>query len=173
MRQLRLLDWMDAVTKERAIRKANAIEYKSGYPTQLFNDTWMKRNWGFVSLPRAYEPRLARHQSERKSTRAHRAHKVGADNRGAGPIQIARRSYLLVPDAGPGRRLLRAEPQRNEYVDEGSLDGIPKIEFSISGRHYAVPISFNRSAQLYRLRDGRRCRWARGLAPFSFTPYFF
>lgn len=47
--ELEDLDWMDAATKERAIKKANAIEYKCGYPEQLFNDTWMKQNWGFVS----------------------------------------------------------------------------------------------------------------------------
>uniref|UniRef100_A0A914CY12 Uncharacterized protein n=1 Tax=Acrobeloides nanus TaxID=290746 RepID=A0A914CY12_9BILA len=49
IRELRQLDWMDSVTKERAIAKANAIEYKSGYPAQLFNDTWMKLNWGIAA----------------------------------------------------------------------------------------------------------------------------
>lgn len=48
--QLNKLDWMDPGTKERAIRKANAIEYKSGYPATLFNDSWMHANWGFVSF---------------------------------------------------------------------------------------------------------------------------
>lgn len=49
IRELRQLDWMDSATKERAIAKANAIEYKSGYPMQLFNDTWMATNWGIVN----------------------------------------------------------------------------------------------------------------------------
>ncbi|KAH7725122.1 Protein NEP-21 a [Aphelenchoides avenae] len=50
--QLNKLDWMDPGTKERAIRKANAIEYKSGYPATLFNDSWMHANWGFNQTTR-------------------------------------------------------------------------------------------------------------------------
>uniref|UniRef100_A0A915CTB1 Endothelin-converting enzyme 1 n=1 Tax=Ditylenchus dipsaci TaxID=166011 RepID=A0A915CTB1_9BILA len=46
-KQLSQLHWMDATTRKRAILKANRIEYKSGYPPQLFNDTWMAANWGF------------------------------------------------------------------------------------------------------------------------------
>jgi len=38
---------MDAKTKQRAIGKANYIQYKNGYPLYLFNDTWMQQNWGF------------------------------------------------------------------------------------------------------------------------------
>jgi predicted metalloendopeptidase len=49
IRQLRSLDWMDDMTKRRAIEKANYIQYKNGYPQYLFNDTWMQENWGYVS----------------------------------------------------------------------------------------------------------------------------
>ena len=47
--QLNELDWMDSATRQRAIQKAHAIDYKSGYPKQIFNDTWMEQSWGFVS----------------------------------------------------------------------------------------------------------------------------
>lgn len=46
--ELHNIDWMDEQTKRRAVEKANFIEYKSGYPAWLFNDTWMQDNWGLV-----------------------------------------------------------------------------------------------------------------------------
>ncbi|CAD6193486.1 unnamed protein product [Caenorhabditis auriculariae] len=54
IKQLNHLDWMDDVTRDRAISKANMIEYKSGFPQVLFNDTWMEKNWGLAILPREY-----------------------------------------------------------------------------------------------------------------------
>ena len=49
IKQLHILDWMDEATRKRAINKAGMIEYKSGYPEVLFNDTWMDKHWGMVS----------------------------------------------------------------------------------------------------------------------------
>ncbi|ULT91529.1 hypothetical protein L3Y34_009258 [Caenorhabditis briggsae] len=54
IKQLHVLDWMDETTRRRAISKANMIEYKSGFPMVLFNDTWMEKNWGMVIKPREY-----------------------------------------------------------------------------------------------------------------------
>ncbi|GMT11384.1 hypothetical protein PFISCL1PPCAC_2681, partial [Pristionchus fissidentatus] len=51
IKQLHVLDWMDDETRERAISKANAIEYKSGYPEVLFDDEWMKKQWGIPFRP--------------------------------------------------------------------------------------------------------------------------
>ncbi|MFH4979232.1 hypothetical protein AB6A40_005941 [Gnathostoma spinigerum] len=45
--QLKKVDWMDNGTRRRAIEKAKFIEYKSGYPKYLFNDSWMAENWGY------------------------------------------------------------------------------------------------------------------------------
>ncbi|VDK42045.1 unnamed protein product [Anisakis simplex] len=44
--QLHSVDWMDDMTKKRAIEKAKCIEYKSGFPSYIFNETWMNQNWG-------------------------------------------------------------------------------------------------------------------------------
>uniref|UniRef100_A0A7E4ZZ96 Neprilysin n=1 Tax=Panagrellus redivivus TaxID=6233 RepID=A0A7E4ZZ96_PANRE len=55
--QLDELDWMDVSTKNRAVKKANAIDYKSGYPLHIFNDTWMEQSWGFKPSTKA-EPLL-------------------------------------------------------------------------------------------------------------------
>lgn len=46
--QLQNVDWMDHLTKRRAIEKAECIEYKSGFPPYIFNETWMNENWGTV-----------------------------------------------------------------------------------------------------------------------------
>lgn len=54
IKQLHVLDWMDEITRRRAISKANMIEYKSGFPMVLFNDTWMEKNWGMIIKPREY-----------------------------------------------------------------------------------------------------------------------
>ncbi|EGT58994.1 hypothetical protein CAEBREN_21284 [Caenorhabditis brenneri] len=54
IKQLHVLDWMDETTRRRAISKANMIEYKSGFPMVLFNDTWMEKNWGMIIKPREY-----------------------------------------------------------------------------------------------------------------------
>uniref|UniRef100_A0A914XPP0 Peptidase family M13 n=1 Tax=Plectus sambesii TaxID=2011161 RepID=A0A914XPP0_9BILA len=55
--ELHNIDWMDDKTKQRAVDKANFIEYKSGYPPWLFNDTWMQDNWGLTPTNRT-EPLL-------------------------------------------------------------------------------------------------------------------
>ncbi|CAI5450802.1 unnamed protein product [Caenorhabditis angaria] len=54
IKQLKVLDWMDEVTRNRAISKANMIEYKSGFPAQILNDTWMDKNWGLRIAPDEY-----------------------------------------------------------------------------------------------------------------------
>ncbi|PAV57490.1 hypothetical protein WR25_23617 [Diploscapter pachys] len=54
IKQLKVLDWMDETTRERAIQKANMIDYKSGFPEYLFNDTWMMQNWGIPLIPNEY-----------------------------------------------------------------------------------------------------------------------
>lgn len=54
IKQLHVLDWMDEATRKRAISKANMIEYKSGFPSLIFNDTWMEKNWGIVIQPQEY-----------------------------------------------------------------------------------------------------------------------
>lgn len=48
--QLRKAEWMDRITKQRAIEKAQYVEYKSGYPPYIYNETWMRTVWTFVSF---------------------------------------------------------------------------------------------------------------------------
>ncbi|CEF63708.1 Phosphate-regulating neutral endopeptidase [Strongyloides ratti] len=57
LRELLNADWMDSKTKERALNKAENIEYKIGYPETLFNDTWMQQYWG-DKIPSDREPIL-------------------------------------------------------------------------------------------------------------------
>jgi predicted metalloendopeptidase len=52
------LDWMDKQTKDRMILKAQEMTYKMGYPSQLFNDTWMEEKWNYVKQPTHTEPLL-------------------------------------------------------------------------------------------------------------------
>uniref|UniRef100_A0AC35TKT4 Neprilysin n=1 Tax=Rhabditophanes sp. KR3021 TaxID=114890 RepID=A0AC35TKT4_9BILA len=57
MTELKNADWMDSITKERALKKAEMITYKLGYPETLFNDTWMQEYWG-DKVPSDKEPIL-------------------------------------------------------------------------------------------------------------------
>ncbi|VDK30069.1 unnamed protein product [Gongylonema pulchrum] len=45
IKQLEAVDWMDEGTRKRAILKAEHINYKSGFPSYLFNETYMMDNW--------------------------------------------------------------------------------------------------------------------------------
>ncbi|KAI6228793.1 Neprilysin-21 [Aphelenchoides fujianensis] len=38
-------DWMDERTRERAVRKLNAIRVHSAFPPALFNDEWLEAQW--------------------------------------------------------------------------------------------------------------------------------
>lgn len=49
VRQLEKVEWMDEETRRRAIIKAEHINYKSGFPDYIFNETYMNENWGMVS----------------------------------------------------------------------------------------------------------------------------
>uniref|UniRef100_A0A0N5AXE2 Neprilysin n=1 Tax=Syphacia muris TaxID=451379 RepID=A0A0N5AXE2_9BILA len=56
--QLRKSDWMDSTTRQRAIEKAEYVEYKSGYPPYIYNETWMKAIWTFPEIPNKPESLL-------------------------------------------------------------------------------------------------------------------
>ncbi|KAM3716821.1 Neprilysin-21 [Dirofilaria immitis] len=45
IKQLQDVDWMDNETRQRAIIKAQHINYKSGFPSYIFNESYMKENW--------------------------------------------------------------------------------------------------------------------------------
>ncbi|VDO28865.1 unnamed protein product [Onchocerca flexuosa] len=45
IKQLQTVDWMDEETRQRAIIKAQHINYKSGFPLYIFNESYMKENW--------------------------------------------------------------------------------------------------------------------------------
>lgn len=49
IKQLETVDWMDEKTRQRAILKAENINYKSGFPQYIFNETYMLDNWMLVS----------------------------------------------------------------------------------------------------------------------------
>ncbi|VDM96982.1 unnamed protein product [Thelazia callipaeda] len=48
IRQLQTVDWMDNETRRRAIKKAKHINYKSGFPSYIFNETYMQKNWNLA-----------------------------------------------------------------------------------------------------------------------------
>ncbi|CAI4227087.1 unnamed protein product [Auanema sp. JU1783] len=50
IKQLHILDWMDNITRKRAIEKAGMIEYKNGFPELLFNNSWMDEHWGMAVI---------------------------------------------------------------------------------------------------------------------------
>ncbi|CAD5231734.1 unnamed protein product [Bursaphelenchus xylophilus] len=48
IKQLYELNWMDEATKQKAIKKSHMIQYKLGYPPEMYNDTWMNLNWNLT-----------------------------------------------------------------------------------------------------------------------------
>ncbi|CAG9535457.1 unnamed protein product [Cercopithifilaria johnstoni] len=45
IKQLKAVDWMEEETRQRAIIKAQRINYKSGFPPYIFNESYMEKNW--------------------------------------------------------------------------------------------------------------------------------
>lgn len=45
IKQLQNVDWMDEETRRRAVIKAQHINYKSGFPPYIFNESYMEKNW--------------------------------------------------------------------------------------------------------------------------------
>uniref|UniRef100_A0A915Q6Z7 Peptidase M13 N-terminal domain-containing protein n=1 Tax=Setaria digitata TaxID=48799 RepID=A0A915Q6Z7_9BILA len=50
IKQLETVDWMDDETRRRAIIKAKHINYKSGFPSYIFNESYMEENWAMASF---------------------------------------------------------------------------------------------------------------------------
>uniref|UniRef100_A0A158Q2M1 Neprilysin n=1 Tax=Dracunculus medinensis TaxID=318479 RepID=A0A158Q2M1_DRAME len=48
--QLNNVDWMDEITRRKAIIKAKHVQYKSGFPPYIFNKTWMNSIWGHIEV---------------------------------------------------------------------------------------------------------------------------
>lgn len=54
IKQLQTVDWMDEETRRRAVIKAQHINYKSGFPSYIFNESYMEKNWALVSLEKLF-----------------------------------------------------------------------------------------------------------------------
>uniref|UniRef100_A0A0R3RW48 Peptidase_M13 domain-containing protein n=1 Tax=Elaeophora elaphi TaxID=1147741 RepID=A0A0R3RW48_9BILA len=48
IKQLKTVDWMDGETRRRAVIKAQHINYKSGFPSYIFNESYMEKNWALL-----------------------------------------------------------------------------------------------------------------------------
>lgn len=46
---LRETDWMDEVSKQKAIEKANLIDVKIGYSDKIYNDTYLNEQHAGVA----------------------------------------------------------------------------------------------------------------------------
>lgn len=54
VKQLQTVEWMDEETRRRAVIKAKHINYKSGFPPYIFNESYMEKNWALASFQNSY-----------------------------------------------------------------------------------------------------------------------